>query len=733
MAEKLGTAVLELITTDKKFRKEIKQALKETEKLDKKFDDTKRKAKIAFGAVVVAVAAVGVVVKQLISAYREQEQAEAQFIGALRATGTEATISAQAMFAYAAELQQVTLFGDEATISAMALLQSLADVGEKGLRTLMPLIQDFSSAMGVSLNTATALVGKTLGSTTNALTRYGVEVDMTGTKAEKLVSLTTALEEKFGGMAAVVADTATGAITQLGNAMGDLREEGGMAIAEFMEPTVRWLTGIIQKAATARQRMRELKKLMTDEGWDEATSTYESMVAALNKLAGEAATIREEMKTIDVRLIFMKKKDLAELEERMEILRRKLREVAIARGVDADAATAAAAAALKAADAAARLAAREARYSTALETMAKIIETNKTEYEKLGETLEFLESFTWAEDQTFQLELQADAIEIVLAKMAALSDVGEELIVVYDEFGRVLEQATINMANLSGLEARGGGTDRQLPSAALPGAAGGGAAGMGGLAAVAQALTDAFMGIASIAAVADPLATIFEAMAAVLEPFVNTALAPLVGLLTIMGQMLGQMLIPIIAALAPILQDLVSVVASFLMPALILLETPIAIVTAALEFLQPIIEVIAKGLDQLARPVEILAVVFGALMSWVVALGKVIGYIVTFQWDKIGSVAPGASFSDVINAIEEIITRPPLEFGEQLADAGADVLEDEPGFEGSGGGGGGATFRQQRPITVEINILEAQVYGGSLREFAIMIREELLSITELGL
>ena len=250
----------------------------------------------------------------------------------------------------------------------------------------------------------------------------------------------------------------------------------------------------------------------------------------------------------------------------------------------------------------------------------------------------------------------------------------------------------------------------------IPGAAEGG--GFDPLLAAAQSLTAAFMQIESLAMVLDPLTTIFETMAAVLEPMINTALAPLVGLLTVMGQMLGNLLLPVIAALAPILQTLVSVVASFLLPAFILLETPIAIVTAALDFLAPIIEVIAKALDQLSRPVEILAVVFGGLMSWMIALGTVIGYIVTFQWGKIKSVAPGVSLSSVVDVIAGIIKRPPLEFGGQLAGVGAGVLEGEPGFEGLGGGGIPSSTTIQRAPDIFLTIHIENIYGAGGAEQA---------------
>ncbi|KKL13897.1 hypothetical protein LCGC14_2521180, partial [marine sediment metagenome] len=79
--------------------------------------------------------------------------------------------------AFASGLQKVTTFGDEATLSAMAMVQQLADLNQEGLEKVTPAMLDFAAAMDVDLQTAATLIGKTLGSTTNALSRYGIEID----------------------------------------------------------------------------------------------------------------------------------------------------------------------------------------------------------------------------------------------------------------------------------------------------------------------------------------------------------------------------------------------------------------------------------------------------------------------------------------------------------------------------------------------------------------------------
>lgn len=215
---------------------------------------------VAIGAVVAGMYVLYRGVQDCIRAYQEQEMAEAKLQAAIRATGKEGEISIDHLKDYASELQNVTTYGDEATLSALSMLQQLSDLSEEGLIKVIPLVQDFASAMDVDLETAASLVGKTLGSTTNALSRYGIVIDATAPKEQKLVELTEALDEKFGGMSKTLAETSLGSMKQLTNAFGDLQEAAGESIAEGIKPVTQWLTQVIQKAADSVKEMNDLNE-----------------------------------------------------------------------------------------------------------------------------------------------------------------------------------------------------------------------------------------------------------------------------------------------------------------------------------------------------------------------------------------------------------------------------------------------------------------------------------------
>ncbi len=168
-------------------------------------------------------------------------------------------------------------------LSGQALLQSLADLDQDGLQSVTPAVLDFATAMKVDVQTAMSLVGKTIGSSTNALTRYGIEIDTSGTKAEKLAQVTQALTDKFGGMAEAAADTATGSLTQLSNTMGDLKEAYGRSIAEGIQPFVEGLKNVVTQMVEAANRALDLREALDLQAEGQSTSAQQTLLILENQ------------------------------------------------------------------------------------------------------------------------------------------------------------------------------------------------------------------------------------------------------------------------------------------------------------------------------------------------------------------------------------------------------------------------------------------------------------------
>jgi TP901 family phage tail tape measure protein len=217
-----------------------------------------------------------------------QLKAEAALTNAIRATGKETSISVESLKKYTAELQKVTTFGDEAQLSALALVQQLADLDEKGLKQVLPGLLDFSTAMGVDLQTAASLVGKTLGSSTNALARYGIEVDATATPTEKLAQITDALAGKFGGAAEAAAKAGLGPLTQLKNSAGDLGEEFGKILIPELNKLVGKLGEVVNWVNSLDQSQKEL--IVRVAGFAAAIGPALIGIGAMVKAAGQLST-----------------------------------------------------------------------------------------------------------------------------------------------------------------------------------------------------------------------------------------------------------------------------------------------------------------------------------------------------------------------------------------------------------------------------------------------------------
>ena len=164
--------------------------------------------------------------KSAVTASAAQELAEKKLEAALGKTS-------KALLAHASALQQVTMFGDETILEAQAMLAAFIK-DEEQLKLATQATLDLAAAKGFDLVSAADLVGKSVGSSTNALTRYGIEVKGVVGSTERLEMLTTNVARLFGGQAAAQAETMAGTMTQMKNAVGDAAE----AIGEALGPAV---------------------------------------------------------------------------------------------------------------------------------------------------------------------------------------------------------------------------------------------------------------------------------------------------------------------------------------------------------------------------------------------------------------------------------------------------------------------------------------------------------------
>lgn len=177
-----------------------------------------------------------------IAAYAEEEKAIKRLDVALGRNNRTLT-------QYAATLQKLTTYGDEQILDAMALIANYVKE-EATIKKLTKATLDFATAKGLDLSSAAELVAKTVGSSTNALSRYGIEINTSATGTEKINQL---LEKfaMFSGQAEGQADTYTGKLQQLNNQLGDLQEQIGQGVLPTLNEFSTALSDIATKLGTS--------------------------------------------------------------------------------------------------------------------------------------------------------------------------------------------------------------------------------------------------------------------------------------------------------------------------------------------------------------------------------------------------------------------------------------------------------------------------------------------------
>ncbi len=215
----------------------------------------------AFTLVSKAVQGVSQYARESVQAFQVQEQAVAKLEGVLRATGGAAGLTSKEMQAFASDLQASTQFGDEAIIGLQGTLATFKSVSGDTFKDATRLAVDLSAAFGGDLQSSAMQLGKALEDPVrgvSALRRVGVsfsetQLDLikslveTGDKASAQALILKELEGQVGGVAAAMADTASGALVQYKNITSDTKEEVGRFMVNGLEP----LTRLFSKVSAA--------------------------------------------------------------------------------------------------------------------------------------------------------------------------------------------------------------------------------------------------------------------------------------------------------------------------------------------------------------------------------------------------------------------------------------------------------------------------------------------------
>lgn len=202
----------------------------------------------------------GLSLSSVVKAASDAERESRKLESVLKATGNAAGFTSEELKNYAADLQKVTVFEDDATVGAMAVLATFTKIKGPIFKDAVQSAMDMSTIMGTDLHSSVMLLGKALNSPAEGMARLakaGVQFSKeqkavieqlanSGHVAEAQMKILDGIRERFGGAAAADAKTMAGAITQMKNAWGDLAE----TIGGKLSPALSHLAKDFQAAIT---------------------------------------------------------------------------------------------------------------------------------------------------------------------------------------------------------------------------------------------------------------------------------------------------------------------------------------------------------------------------------------------------------------------------------------------------------------------------------------------------
>lgn len=246
-----------------RYQRDLEKSRKETAKW-------RKKAVSDVGAVgksfrnLVAAAGLALITKRIVDATGAQSAAVAKLENTLVNANGRIGFSLQELTDKAAQLQKVSIFGDQQIIEAQALLGDFENIHGEVFARATQVAVDYASKSGESLESAFRRFGKALDqpkSKIGELAEAGISFSAEQIKlvqtlqeqgqlyeAQNIILET--LESRYKGAALAVRSDFSGALTGLGNSIGDLFEatDGLDDAAESVED----LTGVLQDPETIK-------------------------------------------------------------------------------------------------------------------------------------------------------------------------------------------------------------------------------------------------------------------------------------------------------------------------------------------------------------------------------------------------------------------------------------------------------------------------------------------------
>ena len=251
---KLGDLILRVGADTSKLNKDLGDARKTIAKNTREIQNLGRNLTVGVTAPLAIMGATSV------QAFREQNKAIAQVEAGLKSTAGQVGFTSQELQKMATDLQNKTLFGDEVILKdATAQLLTFTNISGQNFARTQQAALDLATRLDGDLKGASIQLGKALNdpvANLSALSRSGIQfsedqkaviksLTETGNLAEAQTLILDELNKQYGGSAEAAAE-ADGGFTQLANSFGDLQEEIGRLLVQYLRPIVDRLKTFVQ-------------------------------------------------------------------------------------------------------------------------------------------------------------------------------------------------------------------------------------------------------------------------------------------------------------------------------------------------------------------------------------------------------------------------------------------------------------------------------------------------------
>lgn len=135
--------------------------------------------------------------------------------------------------AQANQLAGVRLFSSDQTVNSQALLGNLG-LSAEAIKRLTPLIQDFASAQGIDLATATQLVGRAVATGSDSLKKYGISIGDAKSGSERFAIVQEGLIRLYAGHAEAAAKVGSGPLQLMVQRFSQIKEIAGESLLRFV-------------------------------------------------------------------------------------------------------------------------------------------------------------------------------------------------------------------------------------------------------------------------------------------------------------------------------------------------------------------------------------------------------------------------------------------------------------------------------------------------------------------